>query len=369
MAYDVTSTANFGNRPAYRILLYVRRDNTSGNSSSYAWQLRAQQTSSGSTWTANSYPWSVTVGGQTFTGNAASLDFRSSNDIFVASGTTGFISHDGNGNLNIQISAWYHTDGHELFGNADIGAFWFATDHINILADAPYNLTLRNGSIKYNSAGIDYYRGSDHGTPIDQDQAQWATDAGFTSVAWDDYGPNGYTNPNGIIALASGTVYYIRIRSHNAAGWSGWSGTGVITTATVPGAPAPVAITELASTSFVYQFSGGSDGGSPITSWQTQWSLNSNFTAIQGTVTNVPSNGFVSFSGLTPGTKYWMRTRGVNAAGAGPWSASLATTTLSGAFVGRSGTFSAVAVYVGKAEGFVLAEVRVGKGGSFVIAS
>lgn len=137
----------------------------------------------------------------------------------------------------------------------------------------------------------------------------------------------------------------------------------------VPGAPYSVAITQVTATSMVYQFSSTTDGGSAILEWQVQYATNSGFST--GVVSIGGGNGIVTLSGLTPGTAYWVRARGRNAVGWGPYGNAFSATTLSGAFVGNSSnpSFSAAAVYVGKDNSFVLSSVYVGKDGSFVVAS
>lgn len=99
--------------------------------------------------------------------------------------------------------------------------------------------------------------------------------------------------------------------------------------AQVPGAPTPIAIDTITSTSFRYRFQGTTDGGSAITQWQTALGRSSNPAdpswTIQGNRT-----GTDYFYNLIPGTKYYVKSRGVNAVGAGPWSGTWEVTTLGG---------------------------------------
>jgi hypothetical protein len=105
--------------------------------------------------------------------------------------------------------------------------------------------------------------------------------------------------------------------------------------ATVPAAPTPVSIDQVTTTSLRFKFSGNSDGGSPITSWQAQIASDSAFTQNVQTVT---SDGTTVFTGRTPNQPQWTRARGNNAVGSGPWSSALTATTLPATAPGLSVT-------------------------------
>lgn len=92
----------------------------------------------------------------------------------------------------------------------------------------PFNLNVRAGTLSPTSFGVDYARGADNGAGIQEDQAEWSRAADGV-VVWNDFGPAGYTSPNGGATpgsppLTPGTEYRVRIRSRNAAGWGPWSG-------------------------------------------------------------------------------------------------------------------------------------------------
>jgi hypothetical protein len=63
------------------------------------------------------------------------------------------------------------------------------------------------------------------GAGIEQDHAEWSR-ADTGEVVWNDYGPNGYTNPAGGAGpqLLPGTDYRVRVRSRNVQGWGAFSG-------------------------------------------------------------------------------------------------------------------------------------------------
>jgi hypothetical protein len=93
---------------------------------------------------------------------------------------------------------------------------------------APSSLSVRAGSVTPTNFGVDYTRGDNMGAGIDQDHAEWSRVSDGV-VVWNDYGPSGYTSPNGgatpgAPALTPGTDYRVRVRSHNAAGWGSFSG-------------------------------------------------------------------------------------------------------------------------------------------------
>jgi len=112
-----------------------------------------------------------------------------------------------------------------------------------------------------------------------------------------------------------------------ATGTSGFGGptdfTVWLNRATVPPATSSVTLSSITSTSMVTQFSGNGDGGSAITEWQLTYGTDPNTGQ-----TLVASSGTLTVTGLTPGTVYYFWARGVNAMGAGPWSARSTATTL-----------------------------------------
>ena len=96
---------------------------------------------------------------------------------------------------------------------------------------------------------------------------------------------------------------------------------------TAPPAPSNVSGTpdQATRTSLRYQFSGNGDGGSAITRWEAQYSKNSNFSGVAPIVT---SSGTSVITGLDPRTRYYFRSRGVNAIGNGSWSSAVSRDTL-----------------------------------------
>lgn len=96
--------------------------------------------------------------------------------------------------------------------------------------------------------------------------------------------------------------------------------------ATEPPAPTPLGIDEITATSMRYQFASAGDGGSPVTSWGVEVATNPAFTGS----TIYGSSGSLVLTDLTPGVRYYLRARGQNAIGVGPWSTVLSARTLGG---------------------------------------
>lgn len=159
-----------------------------------------------------------------------------------------------------------------------------------------------------NSFGIRYQRGADNGSPIQNDHAQWATDSRFKNVVWNDYGPAGYTSPQGgatagAPALQPNRTYYVRIRSRNAAGYGPFSATASQTTLPA-GAPGIAVTPDLAGRSASLRFSppGGVSGAVTYT---YEFRMQGSSTTRTGT----SAVQVVSQDGLDPGRVYEWRVK------------------------------------------------------------
>lgn len=114
-------------------------------------------------------------------------------------------------------------------------------------------------------------------------------------------------------------------------------------------------------------WSAASRGHADIVEYQVQRATNSAFSG--AVAASAGNNRAIDLETLNPGTDYWFRVRARNGDGWGAWSDAVAARTLSGAYVGKGGSFPSAEVRVGKGGSFVLAaSVQVGKGGSFVNA-
>jgi len=96
-----------------------------------------------------------------------------------------------------------------------------------------------------------------------------------------------------------------------------------------PPPPDPLGLDQITRNSMRYRFSSTGDGGSPIIRWEFQYADNPQFSSAK----QQTSGGTSTVTGLKPGTEYWFRSRGVNAAGTGAWSTVVSARTLSGAWI------------------------------------
>lgn len=127
----------------------------------------------------------------------------------------------------------------------------------------------------------------------------------------------------------------------SASAGTGWRSLPRIQTATIPGAPAPIGLDELAQTSMRYRFSGTTDGGSPIREWQIGYS-----NSPSGVQATLGSNGTSTLYGLKPGLTYYFWSRGRNDIGWGPWSSMISARTRAGARVKIDGVWKEAAPWV-----------------------
>lgn len=180
------------------------------------------------------------------------------------------------------------------------------------------------GSSQFNNYGIQEAYADGHGrvgwvegNPFlpggyAQNQTRWHV---HVADRWYGHDANGYLGNIGLsMHLAYGNI-------------NEWHGGSIGAPARIPkppGPPNPIGIDQVTTTSFRYQFSGTTDGGSPITGWFVEYANNPSFTGS----TTIGSNGTSVISGLTPGTTYYVRSWGNNAHWTGVKSSVLSQTTL-----------------------------------------
>lgn len=167
----------------------------------------------------------------------------------------------------------------------------------------------------------------DGGSAILERQIQIALDDGFVNIV----STTTHVGGNRIAGLSGATAYFMRARARNALGWSGWSPSNSFTTsATVPANPAGPVITEVRATSASATWNTPSSNGSPITGYEVQISTGATFPAGATTQTYEAGGTGYNFTGLTPNTVYWVRSRAKNLVGWGSYSATVNFDTFGG---------------------------------------
>ncbi len=152
----------------------------------------------------------------------------------------------------------------------------------------------------------------------------WTVATGVWSAAAPDLA-------SAVTGLDTGTQYDVQVRAVNGAGAGPWSATSVGVTR--PGAPAVDAATGVVGGLTVGWSAPATDGDAAATSYDLRSIKTSADAAVDANwavETGVWSAGDLTatVTGLALGTEYDVQVRAVNAAGAGPWSATRAGTTL-----------------------------------------
>lgn len=183
--------------------------------------------------------------------------------------------------------------------------------------------------------------GANNGAAIDLRQIGYGTGSSNpTTIITSD----GSTS---ITGRAPGTTYYVWARTHNAKGYSAWSGRRTVTTYRVPDAPDPVEETLITQTTMHTRFTGNGNGGTAVTQWELGYGTDPNTPLI-----SVASTGTIDISGLLPGTIYYFWARGLNSVGWSPYSARTTAKTIAGArilvanFMGPGSTWTDAVPYV-----------------------
>ena len=165
------------------------------------------------------------------------------------------------------------------------------------------------------AVSVAFTPGSDGGSPITSFQAKCvSTSGGVTKTR------SGAGSPLNVTGLTNDNSYRCRVRATNAVGQGSFSAYGatvfVSAGATVPGAPTVTGSTPSPGAVSV-AFTPGSNGGSPITSFQAQCVSTSGGVTKTRTGAGSPLN----VTGLTNDNNYRCRVRATNAVGQGSFSA------------------------------------------------
>lgn len=280
---------------------------------------------------------STTISGATVSGTTTIGTYNSgwpisgagtNRDHVIASGST-VVHHTsaGAGNIKFTGSAFWDTPGN-FTGTVNTTV---ALPSITQLPGAPSTPVL--SGVTSTSIFATFSDGSNGGGTIDSRQLAYHdinTVSGATIIASD-----GSTTISG---LTPGTTYYVWARTHNAKGYSPWSGVASKKTLNVPAAPGKPILSGISPTSVTISWTAPTDGGSPITGYQVGYGTSSTTPS-----TIISATSPKTITGLTPGTTYFFWVRAINAVGTGPWSPFAANSTIAGARI-KVGTSWVIAV-------------------------
>jgi hypothetical protein len=222
---DATLSAGFSGRPyTQHLRVYSASDDTANNRSAYGFQFYCTSNSGYGSFATDSFPWSIQVGSYTQSGSS-SLDFRpdsAGKALYQASGTTGYMTHDGNGNLNFTVA--FTWNGVSVFGNAS-GSTTMSGDRLPQAPGAPGTPTF--SALAPTSATVAYTAASRGHADIDAYSLHYSTDPTF---ATETVLANTASLSQNVSGLTPGTTYYWRVNAHNGDGWGAFSASGSFTT-------------------------------------------------------------------------------------------------------------------------------------------
>lgn len=192
-----------------------------------------------------------------------------------------------------------------------------------------------------------------------------STSPTFAAGTFAYYGAIGNVNSKVVTGLNKATTYYARVKAHNTVGYGAWSSTEAATTlATVPDTQAAPTVSTPTASGFTVGFVAPGNGGSAITSYEQQVSLD-DFATVAASFTGTSPK---VLTGLLPGKKYKARTRAVNGVGGASWSpASAEIQTLGGVKVWTGSAWGEGIVRVWDGTAWRVCIVRKWNGSSWVV--
>lgn len=253
-------------------------------------------------------------------GNRAWPHGGTNRDYAYASGDVN-VWHDGNGNATLNFWGQFNPSSAGGGGTRSVGGT-YGLPITQKLPPAPTKPAI--SEITHNSMKVQFAAQGDGIPSIDSWQIGYGTDPNVVLQFLNSFGVSTVTGLN------PGTTYYFWARGHSPIGYGPWSvRSDPVTTLGFPGQLTPPTLTEVKQTSLTATFSGGSDGGTPITAYQIGYSTSP---------VNNPSTVFTKTSpalitGLPPATTLYFRVRAQNAAGWSSWSAATMVRTVAGARV------------------------------------
>lgn len=178
--------------------------------------------------------------------------------------------------------------------------------------------------------------GANNGAGIDSRQIGYGTSSSTVQTIVSSDGSTVITG------LTPDVGYYFWARTHNAKGYSGWSGRAYGRMWSVPWAPAAVQLSNITQSSVHAVFVGNYGGGTPVLEYQIGYGTNSTTPQLFLTA----NNGVADIAGLSPGQTYYFWARGRNAVGWGPWSTVSSATLIAGAYLKVGSTWHRAVPYV-----------------------
>jgi Fibronectin type III domain len=204
------------------------------------------------------------------------------------------------------------------------------TSWVNVSLAPPETPTsLSATALSTTSVSIAFTAGGANGSPITNYKYALSTNGGSTYGSFIALDPADITTPITISGLTAGTTYYIKLKAVNDMGDSVASAAVSISTLATPDAPTSLSAGSITATSVDISFTAGSDNGYAISNYQYALSTDSgstygSFTALSPADFTTP----ITITGLTQGTAYYIKIKGVNNGGAGAESSAVSFTTL-----------------------------------------